>query len=85
MRSNGKRESTTSMTSISDDHKWIHRHVLSCGSRGDITVKSTEDILRRLEPRLQHFGIKHITMQFETENNPHDSAILCDMEHGHEH
>ncbi|KML34902.1 cation diffusion facilitator family transporter [Rossellomorea marisflavi] len=51
----------------------------------DLTVKGTEQVLRRLEPRLQHFGIKHITMQFETENNPHDSAILCDMEHGHEH
>lgn len=74
---------------IHDLHMWSitsGQNALSCHVTvdGDMTIRESGDLLRRLEHRLQDEGIGHVTIQVEGGSHPHDDALLCrldDMEH----
>ena len=77
-------EQTEGVQSIHDLHIWTitsGTNALSCHAVVDdqLNIGESEHILREIEHNLEHKGIKHITIQLETEANRHDESILCNL------
>ncbi|MFD1066599.1 cation diffusion facilitator family transporter [Oceanobacillus locisalsi] len=83
---------------IHDLHVWSITsglNALSCHIivDGQMKVEESQALLRNVENVLNEQGIGHITIQVETENNPHGNSIMCQNDyeisaehhHGHSH
>lgn len=88
-------EDVQGIKSIHDLHVWTitsGQNALSCHAvvDGTLSVKESQKILLLIEHELEHIGIGHVTIQMESEENPHNSSIFCKNEydthsHNHEH
>ncbi|MGK3151401.1 CDF family zinc efflux transporter CzrB [Staphylococcus shinii] len=78
---------------VHDCHIWTisnEMNALSCHAvvPSDMSVKQCENLLNKLEHKLQHLNIQHMTIQLETNNHKHDSDTLCsanDIQKSHHH
>lgn len=75
-------EETEGIQDIHDLHIWSITsglNALSCHAvvADQLTISESENILRKIEHKLEHKGITHVTIQMETEANHHDNTILC--------
>ncbi|MFC9656024.1 cation diffusion facilitator family transporter [Bacillus subtilis] len=73
---------TEGIQDIHDLHIWSITsglNALSCHAvvADQLTISESENILRKIEHKLEHKGITHVTIQMETEANHHDNTILC--------
>ncbi|MGF7532470.1 cation diffusion facilitator family transporter [Bacillus mexicanus] len=85
-------EETGGIQNIHDLHIWSITsglNALSCHAVVDeqLTISESEGILRKIEHKLEHKDITHVTIQMETEAHNHDNAILCQakVEKPHDH
>ncbi|ANQ64829.1 CDF family zinc efflux transporter CzrB [Staphylococcus equorum] len=67
---------------IHDCHVWTisnEMNALSCHAvvPNKMTVEEGEVLLNRLEHKLEHLNIQHMTIQLETTDHLHDNNILC--------
>lgn len=67
---------------IHDCHVWTisnEMNALSCHAvvPNTMTIKEGEVLLNRLEHKLEHLNIQHMTIQLETTDHLHDNNILC--------
>ena len=74
--------SEVQIKNVHDCHIWTisnEINALSCHAvvPNDMTIEEGEQLLNQLEHRLTHLNIQHMTIQFETEYNNHDSNTLC--------
>ncbi len=84
---------TKGIISIHDLHIWSITsglNALSCHAVVDdaMTISESEEILRKIEHDLGHYGIQHVTIQLETTAHKHDESVLCqikDEQNGHHH
>lgn len=84
---------TKGIISIHDLHIWSITsglNALSCHAVVDdaMTISESEEILRKIEHDLSHYGIQHVTIQLETTAHKHDESVLCqikDEQNGHHH
>ncbi|RXZ80319.1 cation transporter [Paenibacillaceae bacterium] len=86
---------TTGIQGVHDLHVWSITsglNALSCHVVVDDTmsIAESEKMLRKIEHDLEHKGIQHVTIQFETSAHKHDHSILCKVKaessgHGHHH
>ncbi|GGH20383.1 cation diffusion facilitator family transporter [Paenibacillus segetis] len=81
---------------VHDVHVWsitsslnaLTAHVVVEGTQ---SVYDTESLLQKVEHRLEHKGIHHVTLQIESEKHIHDSSVLCTFKadtpvaHAHHH
>ncbi|SDH67600.1 cobalt-zinc-cadmium efflux system protein [Alteribacillus persepolensis] len=79
-------EDIPEVQNIHDLHVWSitsGQHALSCHAvvREDLSIRDSQQILRSVEKRLKEKGIGHITVQMESEENPHDDTLLCEHHH----
>lgn len=75
-------ESEERVFSVHDLHIWTITSgwvALSCHLVVDahLTLAKYNEMLHRIEHRLEHLGIGHMTIQIETEEHRHDNALLC--------
>ncbi|MBT2581599.1 cation diffusion facilitator family transporter [Planococcus sp. ISL-109] len=88
-------EMLPAVKSIHDLHVWsitsgrnaMSGHVVI---REHISFKDSQQVLREIEEALAELKIGHVTVQLETEDNPHEDSISCQPEEdseeaGHEH
>jgi cobalt-zinc-cadmium efflux system protein len=71
--------------SLHDLHIWTITsglNALSCHVIIDdnINLSKCVEILKKLEHKLEHLGIRHVTIQIETEDNDHPDTIFCNGE-----
>ncbi|PHK49070.1 CDF family zinc efflux transporter CzrB [Staphylococcus edaphicus] len=83
--------------SIHDCHIWTisnELNALSCHAvvPHEMSVAQSEKLLNKLEHKLHHLNIQHMTIQLETNDHQHDDEMLCSSiykssahEHTHEH
>lgn len=79
-------ESIDGVLGIHDLHVWsitsgqnaLSSHVII---HGDLTIYDSEEILRSIEYVLKEKGIRHITIQLESEKHLHDNSLLCQIDH----
>lgn len=82
---------TDGVQEIHDIHVWgitTGRNALSCHLvvDGGLTVGEGQRVLREIEHKLYHMGIRHTTIQFEDESHPHERQLLCSLQdNGHRH
>lgn len=87
---------TDGVEAVHDLHVWSISsgiHALSCHIvvEGSMSVAEAEQIVYRLEHRLAHENIRHVTVQTESRGHPHGDDLLCKMpvhehhEHHHPH
>lgn len=85
---------TKGIQGVHDFHIWSitsGMNALSCHAVVDnrLTIAESEHILRNLEHSLEHKGISHVTIQFETDAHKHSDSILCTAKseptHEHQH
>lgn len=67
---------------IHDCHIWTisnEMNALSCHAvvPNTMTIEEGEVLLNRLEHKLEHLNIQHMTIQLETTDHLHDNNILC--------
>ncbi len=62
------------MWSITSSFNVLTGHVVVEGNQN---VYETEVLLQKVEHMLEHKGIKHVTLQVESEKHLHDSSVLC--------
>lgn len=67
---------------IHDCHIWAisnEMNALSCHAvvPNTMTIEEGEVLLNRLEHKLEHLNIQHMTIQLETTDHLHDNNILC--------
>lgn len=83
-------------SSLHDLHIWTITSglvALSCHLvlKGNMTISESEEILHRIEHKLEHLGISHVTIQVETEDHKHSDSLLCVTKnnglhlHAHDH
>lgn len=78
---------------VHDCHIWTisnEMNALSCHAvvPSDMSVEQCENLLDKLEHKLQHLNIQHMTIQLETINHKHDNDTLCsahDISKSHHH
>ncbi|OEK59877.1 cation transporter [Staphylococcus equorum] len=82
---------------IHDCHIWTisnEMNALSCHAvvPNTMTIEEGEVLLNRLEHKLEHLNIQHMTIQLETTDHLHDNNILCSAiyskqttDHSHSH
>ncbi|CEF18204.1 Co Zn Cd efflux system component [Staphylococcus xylosus] len=78
---------------VHDCHIWTisnEMNALSCHAvvPSDMSVGQCENLLDKLEHKLQHLNIQHMTIQLETINHKHDNDTLCsahDTSKSHHH
>ncbi|WP_436964849.1 CDF family zinc efflux transporter CzrB [Staphylococcus xylosus] len=78
---------------VHDCHIWTisnEMNALSCHAvvPNDMSVEQCENLLDKLEHKLQHLNIQHMTIQLETINHKHDNDTLCsahDTSKSHHH
>lgn len=78
---------------VHDCHIWTisnEMNALSCHAvvPSDMSVEQCENLLDKLEYKLQHLNIQHMTIQLETINHKHDNDTLCsahDTSKSHHH
>ena len=87
-------EKTDGIHKIHDLHIWSITSgltSLSCHAVVDesLTISDSETLLRKIEHDLEHKGIKHVTIQLETDDHAHDNSVLCQLKSepsdGHHH
>lgn len=88
----GTIKKTEGIRGIHDLHVWTITsglNALSCHVVvGDqLTIAESEKMLHKIEHDLEHEGIKHVTIQMETDAHKHDNSILCQAknEPSHDH
>ncbi|PTE79126.1 cation-efflux pump [Staphylococcus equorum] len=67
---------------VHDCHVWTisnEMNALSCHAvvPNTMTIEEGEVLLNRLEHKLEHLNIQHMTIQLETTDHLHDNNILC--------
>ncbi|MGO3050861.1 cation-efflux pump [Staphylococcus casei] len=67
---------------VHDCHIWTisnEMNALSCHAvvAHTMSIEDGEVLLNRLEHKLEHLNIQHMTIQLETNAHPHDNATLC--------
>lgn len=85
--------SVSGIQDVHDVHVWSitsGRNALSCHAilDGGMTIRESQNILRKLEYELAHKNIGHITVQTENGEHPHEDSVLCtdeESEHNHQH
>lgn len=83
--------SVSGIQDVHDVHVWSitdGKNALSCHAvlDGGMTIRDSQNILRKLEHELAHKNIGHVTVQTEDGDHPHDDSVLCaDEEHEHNH
>ncbi|MGW8030473.1 CDF family zinc efflux transporter CzrB [Staphylococcus xylosus] len=78
---------------VHDCHIWTisnEMNALSCHAvvPSNMSVEQCENLLDKLEHKLQHLNIQHMTIQLETINHKHDNDTLCsahDTSKSHHH
>ncbi|WP_445194797.1 CDF family zinc efflux transporter CzrB [Staphylococcus xylosus] len=78
---------------VHDCHIWTisnEMNALSCHAvvPSDMSVEQCSNLLDKLEHKLQHLNIQHMTIQLETINHKHDNDTLCsahDTSKSHHH
>ncbi|AID42201.1 CDF family zinc efflux transporter CzrB [Staphylococcus xylosus] len=78
---------------VHDCHIWTisnEMNALSCHAvvPSDMSVEQCENLLDKLEHKLQHLNIQHMTIQLETINHKHNNDTLCsahDTSKSHHH
>jgi cobalt-zinc-cadmium efflux system protein len=75
-------KSVSCVRDVHDVHIWTiasGRNALSCHIvvDGEMSVHSTQTLLRDIEHRLVHMGIGHVTVQTEDPEHPHEGGELC--------
>ncbi|MBD2843616.1 cation transporter [Paenibacillus sp. IB182496] len=87
---------TEGVEGVHDVHVWsitsnmnaLTAHIVVDGRR---SVYETEAILQTIEHALEHRGIRHVTLQAESERHAHDDSVLCTVRadapdaHAHHH
>lgn len=84
---------TVGIQSVHDLHIWSITSGLNALSshvvvNNQLTIAESEKLLRKIEHDLEHMGIQHVTIQFETSEHKHDNSILCKVKAestGHHH
>ena len=83
--------SVSGIQDVHDVHVWSitdGKNALSCHVilDGSMSIRDSQNILRKLEHELAHKNIGHVTVQTEDGGHPHDDSVLCaDEEHEHNH
>ena len=75
-------ENTPGVKSIHDLHVWSitsGQNALSCHVvvDGNLKLQDCQKILQIIEHELEHKGINHVTIQIESNENPHEDSIIC--------
>jgi cobalt-zinc-cadmium efflux system protein len=80
---------------IHDLHVWSitsGQNALSCHAvvRDELTIRESQELLRKIEHELEHKGIGHVTVQLESSDHPHDESLMCEgnrasTSHHHHH
>ena len=75
---------------VHDCHIWTisnDMNALSCHAvvSPTLTMVETEAVLKRVEHKLNHLNIQHVTIQLETANHDHEDAVFCSTLHHDEH
>lgn len=83
-------EQTDQIEKVHDLHVWSitsGQNALSCHAvvNGELTISESQEILQQIEHQLNHEGIGHVTIQLESSSNPHEDALLCQIEAPHKH
>ncbi|NGP46476.1 cation transporter [Bacillaceae bacterium SIJ1] len=83
-------KNVSGVAKVHDLHVWTitsGQNALSCHAvvDGSLTIQESEELLQALEHALAHKGIDHVTIQLESDEHPHDDALMCRWEHAHEH
>lgn len=83
--------------SVHDCHIWTisnELNALSCHAvvPHEMSVAQGEQLLNKIEHKLQHLNIQHMTIQLETKDHQHDDETLCSSiykttahNHAHDH
>ncbi|MFC4618811.1 cation diffusion facilitator family transporter [Camelliibacillus cellulosilyticus] len=82
-------QSVPDVQGLHDLHIWSitsGSNALSCHVVvGDlITLEEGQQILRRIEERLEQLGIQHTTIQLELDSHPHGNSVLCSIHQSRE-
>ncbi|WP_437272541.1 CDF family zinc efflux transporter CzrB [Staphylococcus succinus] len=72
----------TQVENVHDCHIWTisnEMNALSCHAvvADTMSIQEGEVLLNRLEHKLEHLNIQHMTIQLETNAHQHDNATLC--------
>ncbi len=72
--------------SIHDLHVWTITsglNALSCHIvvHENMTIEESSALLHRIEHKLEHLHISHVTVQVESDQHPHKDSVLCTLEH----
>lgn len=82
---------------IHDLHAWTITSGMNALSAhvvvdGEMTVSECQDLLKKIEQKLEQNNIGHVTIQIECGDHNHDEELICDMafqtgshHHGHTH
>jgi len=78
---------TEGVNGVHDVHIWsitsgmhaLTAHIVVDGGK---TVAEAEQIVHRIEHMLHHKGIRHVTLQVESDGHRHDESLLCGLPNG---
>ncbi|MCU5746611.1 cation diffusion facilitator family transporter [Staphylococcus sp. SQ8-PEA] len=65
--------------SISSDVNALSCHAVVSSS---LTMSEAELLLKKIEHKLEHLNVQHVTIQLETDNHDHEEALFCSTMHG---
>ena len=77
------------ISAVHDCHLWTisnDLNALSCHAvvSSDMTVAACEQLLERIENKLNHLNVNHMTIQLETDKHKHEEHTLCSsVQHSH--
>lgn len=77
------------ISAVHDCHLWTisnDLNALSCHAvvSSDMTVAGCEQLLERIEDKLNHLNVNHMTIQLETDKHKHEEHTLCSsVQHSH--
>jgi cobalt-zinc-cadmium efflux system protein len=68
---------------IHDLHVWSitsGQNALSCHAvvSDELTIRESQELLRKIEHELKHKGIGHVTVQLENSDHPHVDSLMCE-------
>lgn len=82
-------KSINGVNGLHDLHVWSitsGQHAMSAHVvvNEEITMADSQNLLRRIEDEMENQGINHVTVQFETDNHPHEDSLICQLDHTRE-
>jgi cobalt-zinc-cadmium efflux system protein len=75
---------TDGVKGVHDVHIWsitsgMHALTAHVVVDGGTTVAEAEKLMRQIEHMLHHKGIRHVTLQVESDGHRHDDSLLCGL------